>query len=125
MRSHILVVNVPARINVPNVRHNIAPKGRAVLEGRSATPSGRPDTLETNQSSTPILKHGRSVGSKDSQPLKKKTAQTSESNVNQKIAYSAVLMHEVILDYKGVMNEMNFPSKNNEISVHYTSLDKV
>ena len=78
-----------------------------------------------SQSSAPTLKRGRPLGSKDSQPQKKKTALTSDPGLNPTIAHSSIPMHEVILDYGDASDKTCQPPENREISVHYTILDEV
>ncbi|KAM2134825.1 hypothetical protein ACFX1R_004799 [Malus domestica] len=77
------------------------------------------------QSPALTLKHGMLSGSKDSQPRKRKTAQTSEPSLNLTIAYSSIPTYEVILDYGDASDETCQPSENCEISVHYAILDEV
>ncbi|KAM2662030.1 hypothetical protein EV1_008774 [Malus domestica] len=117
--SHIPAANAPARIDTPCVHHHPTREGRTVPEGGEATPSTQPRTLAASQSSTPTLKRGRPLGSKDSQPQKRKMAQTSDPSLNLTIAHSSVPTHEVILDYGDVLDETNRPLENHEISVHY------
>ncbi|KAM1674859.1 hypothetical protein ACFX2K_040875 [Malus domestica] len=83
----------------------------------------QPGTLVVSQSSAPTLKRGRLPGSKDSQPWKRKTAQTSYPSIKLTIAYLSIPMHKVILDYGDVLDEINWPPKNHEISIHYAVLD--
>ena len=64
-RSHIPAANMPAKIDVPNVRR------AALLEARDAN-SGDPRTLTASQSSASTHKLGRPLGSKDSHPQKRK-----------------------------------------------------
>ena len=90
--------------------------------GRTSTRQG---TLAASQSSAQTLKRGRPLGSKDSQPRKKKTALTSDPSLNPTIAHSSVPTHEVILDYGGTSDETCRPPENHEISVHYTVLYEV
>ena len=119
-RSHILAVNVPAKMDVPNVRRT------SLIEAHDAT-LAYPRTLVASQSSAPTQKSGRSLDSKDSHLQKRKptTHAPEEPIVNSAIAYSFYPTYEKILDYGSVLEEMNPPSKNREISVHYASLDDV
>ncbi|KAM2032490.1 hypothetical protein ACFX1T_014497 [Malus domestica] len=68
---------------------------------------------------------GRPLGSKDSQPWKMIMAPTSDPSLNPTTARSSVPTHEVILDYDDVSDETCWPSKNHEISIHYTALDEI
>ncbi|KAM1011227.1 hypothetical protein ACFX2C_046601 [Malus domestica] len=124
-RSHIPTTNTPTRIDVPRVYHNTAWEGRIIPEGGAAATSTWPDTLAGSQSSAPTLKHGRSPGSKDSQPRKRKMAQTSDPSLNLTIACSYVPTYEVILDYGDALDKITRSPKNREISVHYVVLDEV
>ncbi|KAM1432929.1 hypothetical protein ACFXTO_015415 [Malus domestica] len=60
-RSHIPAANIPAKMDVPNVRQT------SLLEARDVNLAD-PCTLVASQSSTPIHKRGRPLGSKDSHP---------------------------------------------------------
>ena len=71
-RSHIPAANTTARIDVPRVRQQPAGEGRTIPEGGKAPPSTRQGTLAARQSSAPILKRDRPLGSKDSQPSEEK-----------------------------------------------------
>ncbi|KAM1611331.1 hypothetical protein ACFX1Z_000119 [Malus domestica] len=115
-RSHIPTANVPAKIDVPNVRWI------SFLKARDATLAD-PLTLATSQSSTPTQKHGKPLSSKDSHPWKRKptTEAPEEHTVNPTVAYTFYPTHEEILDYGNVLKEMNPPPKNCEISIHYAS----
>ena len=124
-RSHIPAANTPARIDVPRVRQQPAWEGRAVPEGGEASPSKLQGTLAASQSSAPILKGGRPLGSKDSQPRKRKMAPTSDPSLNPTIAHSSDPTHEVILDYGDASDETYRPPENREILVHYIILDEV
>ncbi|KAM1850933.1 hypothetical protein ACFX13_015054 [Malus domestica] len=112
-------------MNVPNVHRNTAMEGRTILEGRAGVPPTQQGTLADNQSPAPTLKYGRPPGSKDPQPQKRKKAQTSDPSLNSTIAYLSVPMHEVILDYGDVLDEICWPFENCEISFHYAVLDEV
>ena len=103
-RSHIPAANVPAKMDVPNVRWS------SLLEAQDATLAD-PRTLVASQSSTPTQKHGRPLGSNDSHPRKRKpTTQTPEEpNMNLTVAYSFYPTHEKILDYGSVLEETNPP----------------
>ncbi|KAM1683262.1 hypothetical protein ACFX14_034438 [Malus domestica] len=124
-RSHIPTANTPTRIDVPRVRQQPAWEGWTVPKDGKAIPSMRQGTLTASQSSAPTLKCGRPLGSKDSQPWKRKMAPTSDPSLNPTIAHSPVLTHEVILDYGDALDETCWPSENREISLHYTVLDEV
>ncbi|KAM1760400.1 hypothetical protein ACFX12_003276 [Malus domestica] len=88
-------------------------------------PSMRQGTLAANQSSAPVLKSGRPLGLKDSQPRKRKMAPTSDPSLNLTIAHSSIPTHEVIPDYDDASNETCRPPENREILVHYAVLDEV
>ncbi|KAM1624335.1 hypothetical protein ACFX2K_022528 [Malus domestica] len=124
-RSHIPAVNAPARMDVPIVRCNTAVEGRTIPEGGAAAPPTWQGTLVANQSPTPTLKRRKPPGSKDSQPRKRKKAQTSELSLNPTIAYLSVPMHKVIIDYGDASDETCRPPENCEISIHYIVLDEV
>ncbi|KAM1553233.1 hypothetical protein ACFX1X_006196 [Malus domestica] len=124
-RSHIPAVNTPVKIDVPRVRQQLAWEGWTVLEDGKVAPSMRQGTLVASQSFALTLKRGRPLGSKDSQPWKRKMALTSEPSLNLTIAHSSVPTHEVILNYGDASDETCRPSENREISVHYTVLDEV
>ncbi|KAM2566755.1 hypothetical protein TB1_009215 [Malus domestica] len=124
-RTHIPVVNAPARIDVPRVRCNTTWEGRIILEGGAVAPFTQPGILVVSQSSALTLKNGRPPGSNDSQPRKRKRTQTSYPSLNSTITHSFVPTHEVILDYGDVLNETTRPLENREISVHYAILDEV
>ncbi|KAM2980977.1 hypothetical protein FF2_012336 [Malus domestica] len=64
--SHIPATNAPVRRDIPHIRQNPAWEGRTIPEGGKAPPSMRQSTLAASQSSTPTLKRGRLLGSKDS-----------------------------------------------------------
>ena len=51
--------------------------------------------------------------------------QAVEPTVNSTVAYSFYPIHEEILDYGNILEEMNPPPENRKISVHYASLDDV
>ncbi|KAM1621202.1 hypothetical protein ACFXTN_018093 [Malus domestica] len=124
-RSHILAANAPARIDVPRVRQQPSWEGQTIPEGGEAAPSMQQGTLVASQSFAPTLKCGSPLGSKDSQPRKRKMAPTSDISLNPTIVHSSVPMHEVILDYGDASYKTcRFP-ENREISVHYTVLDEV
>ncbi|KAM1965955.1 hypothetical protein ACFX15_046233 [Malus domestica] len=78
-----------------------------------------------SQSSAHTLKRGRPLGSKDSQPRKRKMAPISDPSLNPTIAHSSGPTHEVILDYGDASEETCRSPENREISVHYTILDEV
>ena len=124
-RSHIPAANTHARIDVPRLRQQPAWEGRTVPKGEEAAPSTRQGTLTANQSSALTLKCGRPLGSKDSQPGKRKTTPTSDPSLNPTIAHSSVPTHEVILDYNDASDETCRPPENCKISVHYAVLDEV
>ncbi|KAM0984301.1 hypothetical protein ACFX14_011873 [Malus domestica] len=124
-RSHIRAANAPARIDVPRVHHNPAWKGQTVPEDGKAAPSTWPGTMAASQSSAPTLKGGKSLGLKDSQPQKRKSASTSDPSLNPTITHSYIPTHKVILDYGDVLEETTRPPENREISVHYAILDEV
>ena len=113
-RSHIPAANTPAKMDVPNVRQT------TLLEAQD-TNLGDPRTLAARQSSTPTQKRGRPLGSKDSQPRKRKTTaqRPEEPTMNATIAYSFYPTHEEILDYGNVFEETNPLPENREISVYY------
>ncbi|KAM1800846.1 hypothetical protein ACFX11_032525 [Malus domestica] len=119
-RSHILTTNMPAKMDVPNVRRI------ALLEAWDAN-LGDPRTLAASQSSAPTQKCGRPLGSKDSHPWKRKTTTQGpeEPTMNPTIAYSFYATHEKILDYGSILEEMNPLPEDREISVYYASLDDV
>ncbi|KAM1293806.1 hypothetical protein ACFX2H_013811 [Malus domestica] len=119
-RSHIPAVNVPTKMDVPNVRRT------SLLEARD-TNFGDPRILAASQSFAPTYKHGRPLGSKDSHLRKRKptTHAPEEPTVNLTVAYLFNLTHEEILVYRSVLEEMNPPPENSEISVYYASLDDV
>ncbi|XP_070681777.1 secreted RxLR effector protein 161-like [Malus domestica] len=73
---------------------SLAWEGRTVLEGGKAAPSMWLGTLAANQSFAPTLKRCRPLGSKDSQPRKRKMAPTSDLSSNLTIAHSSVPTHE-------------------------------
>ncbi|KAM1980295.1 hypothetical protein ACFX15_036927 [Malus domestica] len=124
-RSHIPTANTPAMIDVPCVCPQPTWEGRTVPEGREAALSTRQGTLVASQSSAPTLKCGRPLGSKDSQPQKRKMAPTSDPSLIPTIAHSSVPTHEVIPDYSDASDKTCRPLENREISVHYTVLDEV
>ncbi|KAM2639996.1 hypothetical protein TB1_026437 [Malus domestica] len=72
-------------------------------------------------------KHGRPLGLNDLHPQKRKptTQGPVELTVNLNIAYSFYPTHEKILDYGSVLEKVNLPNENREISVYYASLDDV
>ncbi|KAM1760692.1 hypothetical protein ACFX12_003540 [Malus domestica] len=98
---------------------------RTVIEGRAAAPSTRHGTLAASQSFASTLKRGKPPVSKDSQPWKRKTAQTSDPSLNMTIAYSYVPTHKVILDYSDVLDETYWPPENRKIFVHNAILNEV
>lgn len=101
------------RSRIPHIHQNIASKRRAAFEKRLAA---RPGPLAISQSFAPSWKSDRLVGSKDSQLHNRKLmASTSETSLNLTIAYSTILMHEVILNYGSVLDEKNLHSENQEI----------
>ncbi|KAM1175084.1 hypothetical protein ACFX19_028122 [Malus domestica] len=124
-RSHIPAANAPVRIDVPRVHPQPAWEGQIVPEGGEASLCTRQRTLAVSQSSAPTLKCGRPLGSKDSQPRKRKMALTSDPSLNPTIAHLSVPTHEFILDYNDVLDETTWPSKNREIAVHYAVIDEV
>ncbi|KAM1353001.1 hypothetical protein ACFX2H_032532 [Malus domestica] len=93
-------------------------EGQTIPEDGEATPFTWQGTLAASQSSALTLKCGRPLGSKDSQPRKRKMAPTSDPSLNP-------TTHEVILDYDDASDETCRPPENHEISVHYTILDEV
>ena len=120
IRSHIPAVNVPAKIDVPNVQLT------SLMEARD-TILAYPRTLAASQSSTPTQKRGRPLGSNDShfRTRKPKRQALSEPTVNLNVAYSFFPTHKEILDYESVLEETNPPPENREFSIHYASLDNV
>ena len=105
-RSHIPAGNVPAKMDVPNVRQT------SLLEARDANLAD-PRTLAASQSSASTQKRGRPLGSKDSHPWKRKpTTQAPVEPVNPTVAYSFYQTHEEILDYGSVLEETNPPPEN-------------
>ena len=124
-RSHILATNTPARIDVPRVHQQPAWEGWTIPEGGEAAPSKWQGTLAASQSFASTLKRGKPLGSKDSQPRKRKMAPTSDPSLNPTIAHSPIPTHEVILDYGDASDETCWPPKNREISVYYAVLDEV
>ncbi|KAM1675383.1 hypothetical protein ACFX2K_041335 [Malus domestica] len=119
-RSHILAVNMPAKMDVPNVRRT------SFLEAWDAN-FGDPRTLAASQSSASTHKHGRPLGSKDSHPWKRKptTQAPKEPTVNLIVADLFYPTHEEILDYRSILEETNPLPDNRKISVYYASLDDV
>ncbi|KAM1510718.1 hypothetical protein TB1_019085 [Malus domestica] len=124
-RSHMPVANTPVMIDVPHIHQQLAWEGRTIPEGGEATPSTQQGTLVASQSPAPTLKRGKPLGSKDSQPRKRKMAPTSDCSLNPTIAHSSVPRHEVILDYGDASDETCRPLENREILVHCTVLDEV
>ncbi|KAM2580622.1 hypothetical protein TB1_002988 [Malus domestica] len=116
-RSHTPAANTPTRIDVPRVNQQPAWEGWTIPEGGEAAPFTRQATLVASQSSAPTLKRGRPLGSKDSQPRKRKMAPTSDPSLNPTIAHSSVPTHEVILDYGDASDETCRPSENRKILV--------
>ncbi|KAM2292311.1 hypothetical protein ACFXTI_027064 [Malus domestica] len=114
-RSHIPATNAPARMDVLNVRYNTVVEGRTIPEDGAAAPHTWQSRLAASQSPVLTLKHGTPPGSKDSQPRKRKTTQTSDPSLNPTIAYLSIPTHEVILDYDDVFNETYRPLENREI----------
>ncbi|KAM2208315.1 hypothetical protein ACFXTI_024336 [Malus domestica] len=124
-RSHVPTANAPATIDVPHIHPQPAWEGQTVPEGKDASPSTQEGTLAASQPFASTLKHGKPLGSKDSQPWKRKITPTSDPSLNLTIAHSSIPTHEVILDYGDASNETCQPFENREISVHYTVLDEV
>ncbi|KAM1091208.1 hypothetical protein ACFX19_018934 [Malus domestica] len=116
MRTHIPAANTHARIDVLNICRTTTVEGLTDPEGGVAAPPTWHGTLVVNQSLAHTLKCGGPPSLNDSQPRKKKTAQTT--SINLTIAYSSIPTHAVILDYDDA-------SENCEISVHYAVLDEV
>ncbi|KAM2448764.1 hypothetical protein PS1_018929 [Malus domestica] len=123
MRTHVPAANAHARIDVLNICRTTTVEGRTDPKGGVAAPPTWHGTLVVNQSPAHTLKCGGPPSLNDSQPRKKKMAQTTSLNLT--IAYSSIPMHAVILDYGDASDETCQPSENCEISVHYAVLDEV
>ncbi|KAM1175401.1 hypothetical protein COP2_028526 [Malus domestica] len=119
-RSYIPAVNVPVKMDVPNVRRT------SLLEAHDAN-FGDPRTLAASQSSAPTHKHGKPFSSMDSHLKKRKPTKQApeELVVNLTVAYLFYPTHEEILDYGSIVEQTNPLPENHEISVYYPSLDDV
>lgn len=113
-RSHIAAANVPARIDIP--------------EGQ---PTLRP-VIPANESCTPALKRGRPVGSKDSHPRKRVSAQKVNPSNNNEAVILPDPSHEIIPDYGSVLEtksgDASIPSsisENREILVSHACINEV